>query len=95
MSRYIDADALKEFIGKVRAEYDFFTDEERPRYEAHSKALELLNIYLDDAPTIDIVRCRECIHYGRDRERNTYGCNLHSIGMTPSDFCSYGEREGE
>ena len=49
-------------------------------------------------PTIDavsVVRCRECIHYGRDSERNTYGCNLHSIGMTPSDFCSYGEREGE
>ncbi len=55
MSRLIDADVLKEFIGRVRAEYDFFTDEERPRYEAHSKALELLNIYLDDAPTIEAV----------------------------------------
>lgn len=60
MSRLIDADALKEFIGKVRAEYDLFTDEERPRYEAHSWALVLLNIYLDAVPTIDLVRCKEC-----------------------------------
>ena len=55
MSRYIDADALKEYIGGVRAEYNFFDDDERPRYEAHSKAIYLLDLYLDNAPTIDAV----------------------------------------
>lgn len=52
MSRYIDADALKEYIGAVRAEFDFFDDDERPRYEAHSKAIYLLDLYVDSAPTI-------------------------------------------
>ena len=52
--RLIDADALKEYIGSVRAEFDFFDDDERARYEAHSKAIYLLNLYVDDAPSIDI-----------------------------------------
>ena len=55
MARLIDADALKEYIGAVRAEFDFFDDDERPRYEAHSKAIYLLDLYVDSAPTIDTV----------------------------------------
>lgn len=88
MSRHIDVDALKEFIGKVRAEYNFFIDEERPHYEAHSKALELLNIYLDNVLTIDIVRCGDCKHWNEF----TYVCDRHFINSEPYDFCSYGER---
>ena len=53
--RLIDADALKEYIGAVRAEFNFFDDDERPRYEAHSKAIYLLDLYVDSAPTIDAV----------------------------------------
>jgi len=75
MSRYIDADAIKDLL----MEYIGLTN-------GFDRAFS-------EAPSIDIVHCRECIHYGRDSERNTYGCNLHSIGMTPSDYCSYGERK--
>lgn len=86
MSRYIDAEWLRSLYADFK-DYGGRTDWETP----------VANVLatIDDAPSIDIVRCRECIHYGRDSERNTYGCNLHSIGMTPSDFCSYGEREDE
>ena len=88
--RPIDADALIE--KEERSELDRYIDGERC-YQMVVPSWAII-----EAPTIDavsVVRCRECIHYGRDSERNTYGCNLHSIGMTPSDFCSYGEREGE
>lgn len=84
MSRYIDADALI---------IDYYDDYETKDDEYTYAYVSEAQIY--SAPSIDIVRCKECIHYGRDSERNTYGCNLHSIGMTPSDFCSYGEREDE
>lgn len=80
MKKYIDAEWLEDNAKEYSLGY----------YEEDEWATPLS--ILDSAPSIDIVRCRECIHYGRDSERNTYGCNLHSIGMTPSDFCSYGSR---
>lgn len=49
-----------------------------------------------NAPSIDIVRCKEC-KYERDGEEFMW-CEhpngLDSI-VKPDDFCSYGEREGE
>ena len=47
-----------------------------------------------NAPSIDIVRCKECKYWW-----NEYGdsaCMLHSdFTVNDDDFCSYGEREGE
>ncbi len=86
MSRYIDTDALKEFIGSVRAEFNFFDDDERARYETHSKAIYLLDLYVYDAPSIDIVRCRECKH------REEYPCKVYH---DDDWYCADGEREGE
>ena len=50
------------------------------------------------APSIDIVRCKEC-KYASDNK--VYGCMLNHFNnddyhrMYADDFCSYGEREGE
>jgi len=99
--RPIDADALKEYIGGVRAEYNFFDDNERPRYEAHSKAIYLLDLYLDNAPTIDavsVVRCKECKWEQRCQkavQHTTHELTSVTIGYKAVEFCSYGEREGE
>lgn len=60
MSRWIDVDEFKAFLSEVRARYNLFSDEERPRYEAYSKALYILNEYLEDAPSVDLVHCGEC-----------------------------------
>lgn len=98
MSRWIDADALKEYIGAVRAEFNFFDDDERPRYEAHSKAIYLLDLYVSEAPSIDIVRCVECkyepicIH---SVQHTTHEPTSVTIGYKSVEWCSYGEREGE
>ena len=93
MSRYIDADALKEYIGSVRAEFNFFDDDERARYEAHSKAIYLLDLYVSDAPSIDIVRCQDCKYW----VYNFNGCSRNPCTEPwyATDFCNYGEREGE
>ena len=46
---------------------------------------------IDSAPSIDIVRCKECKHI------YTMDCAFYEVGdnVKPDDFCSYGEREGE
>ena len=54
------------------------------------------------APTIDIVRCKECKFSARYVDDGHIECRLYSHPlrhdyheMKPDDFCSYGEREGE
>lgn len=96
MSRWIEADALKEYIGSVRAEFNFFDDDERKRYEAHSKAIYLLDLYANDAPSIDIVRCAECRYWNTSGCRDGVGeCEWAYYMTKPDDFCSYGEADDE
>ena len=49
-------------------------------------------------PSIDIVRCKECIHNPWN-VRCDYTCvwddDFADRPQTPDDFCSYGEREDE
>ena len=95
MSRYIDADVFREFLGDIRAEYNFFDDEERPRYEAYSKALLILNEYIENVPSIGIVRCKEC-RFTQERATTIDGkkyCGKLIGWVNADDFCSYGERK--
>lgn len=83
MSRYIDADAIEDKAKQYSLGY----------YEEDEWAVPFKEI--TSAPSIDIVRCRECKHW-----RNDGFCThpLYSIEyqyMRADDFCSYGEREGE
>lgn len=95
MSRYIDADALKENCYKQMDELMESTSE-----HLSAEALSLLCGFtlIDSAPSIDIVRCRECKHnyntainHGKMQPR----CDFADWKLTESDFCSRGEREGE
>lgn len=86
--RLIDADALKLYIDKEVEE---------------DKVLDgwafFFKVYLDNAPSIDIVRCGEC------KYNKTWKCPLQYNFLwrdTPSphypganDYCSYGERSSE
>ena len=48
------------------------------------------------APSIDIVRCGECIHNGSYDTDCPFGWRNGEWNMPkPCDFCSYGEREDE
>ncbi len=91
MSRYIDADRID-----IRA---------REGYN-HDGVLYIpyrdVRKSLDSAPSIDIVRCGEC-RYKRlydDGETKYYYCALEDRpnrqwSVDDTDFCSWGEREGE
>ena len=88
MSRYIDADALKKDLSENYTFYGF---------------RQLLNDFyeaLDSAPSIDIVRCKECKHwigeteYYEDREYKACW-QLCGQYMDSEFWCKYGEREGE
>lgn len=73
MSRYIDADALKKTI-----------DKEIYRHDTIDHVFQIIN----NAPSIDIVRCQECKYY----EAKEDWCYWRDEAITADDFCSYGER---
>lgn len=52
---------------------------------------------IDKAPTIDIVRCKECKHHFYDELNDCKMCHIHEYGeiWEDDDYCSYGERGGE
>ena len=82
MNRYIDADKLNiDFYDEVETEDDEYTY----RYVSEHQ--------IDTAPSIDIIRCRECKYWNMVSN----GCmrNPSVEGWQADDFCSYGEREGE
>ena len=84
MSRYIDADELKEKCYKQMDELMESTSE-----HLSAEALSLLCGFtlIDSAPSIDIVRCKECKLGG------TEDCPMDEID--DEYFCNFGEREGE
>ena len=90
MSRWIDADAIKDKAWKAESEACFYALED---------VVSVTDI--DEAPSIDIVRCSEC------RLNETDGCPMAYCTPLedgdfetrwwnrPDDSCSWGEREGE
>ena len=89
MSRYIDADAIKDKAWKAESEACFYALED---------VVSVTDI--DEAPSIDIVRCKECRHRkpsGYVGSVKTYKCDITGFKMhdITNHFCSYGEREGE
>ena len=85
MSRYIDADALAD---KAK-QYSLGC------YEEDEWAVPFNEIY--EAPSIDIVRCKECKHNwdGECTETNHLVNGMVAFDVLPDDFCSYGERKND
>ena len=80
--RLIDADALKQQVESPYTEYTIMIQIRRAIKE-----------FIDEAPTIDIVRCAECKHWNTDGCHEGCGECTWAYYMTkPDDFCSYGER---
>ena len=91
MSRYIDADAVITAI----AEFNKYEDELEYPYASDDleEYKDDARLLIEDIPSIDIVRCKECVHH-----HNRYGCTKWGVVFLdtyPDDYCSYGEREGE
>ena len=80
MSRYIDTKWLDENAKEYSLGY----------YDYDEYAVPLSAV--EDAPTIEIIRCGECKWYNCNACFRDDGANN---GRNADDFCSYGEREGE
>ena len=77
MSRYIDAEWL--------------IKESMPLSFSVQKWVNEVQIMT--APSIDIVRCKECRHYENEAYQDGYGyCKNHMSVLEDGDFCSRGER---
>ena len=87
MSRWIDAEWLMNFFTDIP---DNFT-----------LTIGNLRATVNEAPSIDIVRCRECKHYEDPDHKIFENCvkwkdsNGIILPMKPNDSCSYGERVDE
>jgi hypothetical protein len=82
MSRWIDVDAIKGKAWKAESEACFYALED---------VVSVTDI--EEAPSIDIVRCQDCKYW----VYNFNGCSRNPCTEPwyATDFCSYGEREGE
>ena len=82
--RLIDANALISYMDECSKESRFRV------YYGYAKS------FIDDAPTVDavpVVRCRDCKHFKRNLENDTYCSSVNGLtDPEEDDFCSYGER---
>lgn len=95
MSRYIDADELRSFI---KDQY-FKCDMPEEWGNGVMWATSQINHYCNKvAPSIDIVRCKECKWFDADENESDswHLCTRHFgmyINFAEDDYCSYGERK--
>ena len=80
MSRYIDTKWLEDNAKEYSLGY----------YEEDEGATPL-NV-LDSAPTIDIVRCKDCKYWVSDGGA-LMKCDIHKDPTVPDHYCSYGEED--
>ena len=88
MSKWIDADALHDALKAKQLWVVRCGDKHNEGY-----TYDQVHFAIDDAPSIDIVRCQDCKHW----VYNFNGCarNPCTEPWYATDFCNYGEREGE
>lgn len=86
MSRYIDAYAVCEMLEP----FEDALDDEKVR-SAYIQTLTLIH----NAPSIDIVRCKECKWAKANGTYQWCGRLDSTAQITADDFCSYGERRGD
>ena len=82
MSRYVAADTLKQQIESPYTEYPVMI-----------QIRKALKDFIDNAPSIDIVRCKECKHWRNTDAEKIPTASIACGNMHADDFCSYGERE--
>ena len=84
MSRYIEYNDICSAINNQQ-------DGTGMTYEALAHAMVEIQL----APSIDIVRCKECKWAKANGTYQWCGRLDSTARITADDFCSYGEREGE
>ena len=90
MSRYIDADALHDALKAKQKWVVRCGDKHNEGY-----TYDQVHFTIDDAPSIDIVRCKECKYcktYYHSYDNIPSRCLRTLNDVNADDFCSYGSR---
>lgn len=85
----------EEFISRAEALADFeASNAENPNWTPQRvKTLLLRQPAADVAP---VVRCRDCIYFGVNKENDPYCTNRHGLDdPVPDGFCNYGDPKEE
>ena len=91
MSRYIDADALHDALKAKQKWVVRCGDKHNEGY-----TYDQVHFAIDDAPSIDIVRCKECRKSHIDGKTTHYlWCTEWGRSTDTFGYCERGEREGE
>ena len=87
MSRWIDVNKLIEFINSK------FVVSWKHDYDGGFKdaCIAILNA-IEEAPSIDIVRCKDCKYWVSDGGALMV-CDIHKDPTVPNHYCSYGEED--
>ena len=86
MARYIDADALRHNIL-------YFADAKNLNgNHEQAKAYNHCLIMIDESKTVEVVRCRDCIHHQPFPFSDEHICDVHNWKSKDEDFCSFAER---
>lgn len=104
--RLIDADALIAELQKDEERFDKeaedcrknsrnYTDCYMQAMSSRADGIRDAIVEVYDAPSIDIVRCKECKHWRNTDAEKIPTASIACGNMHADDFCSYGEREGE
>ena len=68
-------------------------------YNVGATFLENQAKYIESLEMVQVVRCKDCIHYKTQRKSahrhvtTPYCCRGTTVKVSPDDFCSYGERK--
>lgn len=95
MSRYIDADALRDKLGRS------FIDMDDCHFECPAEINGMLDYAIDcvkEQPTADVVevvRCKDCIHHKPFPFSDEHICDVFDWKSEDKDFCSFAERRKE
>ncbi len=95
MSRYIDADKLKEIVNRQYRNCHGNTGIKKDIYrEALLAVKSAIHCQSVSNDMQEVVRCKDCKHL---MFSDMYGeCSQAHMGIVrPDDFCSYGERKDE
>lgn len=84
---------MAEYIDKSTLLRSFAPIYEHDRYTGltFETAKQIIADHINSLPTIDIVCCKDCKWY---REKQGF-CVFGRWGLSPNDYCSFGEREDE
>lgn len=107
MTEYIDKSSLYKKVSKLEElARDRYLDTPcgspaYERYQAQMNERTALKHLIADFPSVDaveVVRCKDCVHYEKGKDYQPY-CNCLDGGTTDypqdNDFCSAGERRKE